>query len=114
MGKTEIQVELQKTWEAERRNMHRLPVTASAEVIDLASGMRCSTRTTDVGIGGCFVDVLLPLPVGSRVCVTLHHGLVHFQTEGQVVYSQRAIGMGIAFDELDSEQRHSLKQLSSV
>jgi hypothetical protein len=112
--KSEVQVGVQKIWEAERRNMHRLPVTASAEVIDLASGMRCSTRTTDVGMGGCFLDVLLPLPAGARVCVTLHHGLVHFQTEGLVVYSQPTIGMGIAFDELNSEQRHSLTQLSSV
>ena len=61
--------------------------------------------------GRLFSDVVLPLPVGSRVCVTLHNGLVHFQTEGQVVYSQPALGMGIAFDELNSEQRLSLMRL---
>lgn len=114
MTKLEVQVGLQKAWEAERRNMHRLPFTASAQVIDLASGKWCSTRTTDVGIGGCFVDVVLPLPAGSRVRVTLNHGPLHFQTEGQVVYSQPALGMGIAFDELNSEQRLSLMQLSSA
>jgi hypothetical protein len=31
--------------------------------------------------------------------------------KGQVVYSQSGLGMGIAFDELNSEQRDSLMQL---
>jgi hypothetical protein len=50
---------------------------------------RSDRATTDVGMGGCFLNVVLPLPVGSRVCVTLHHGLVHFQTEGFVVLESR-------------------------
>lgn len=101
----------QKAWEAERRNMQRLDFTASAEVIDFASKGRFSLRITDVGTGGCFLDAVFPLPVGSTVRVILHHGLMDFQAEGQVIYSQPGLGMGIAFDELNSEQRLSLMRL---
>jgi hypothetical protein len=100
-----------KAWEAERRNMFRTTFTASADVIDLASGTRFSLRMTDIGTGGCFLDTLLPFPVGSRVRVTLRHGLMDFEAEGQVVYSQPGLGMGISFDELNSEQKTSLVQL---
>jgi len=98
----------QKTWEAERRKMHHLPLTTAAEVIDLDSQARFSVRTTDVGPGGCFLDAVFPLPVGSSVRVILHQGLKDFHADGKVVYSQPGIGMGVAFDELDSEQRLSL------
>ena len=101
----------QRAWEAERRNMYRLTLTASAEVMDLTSGMQFSVRMTDVGTGGCFLDAVFPLSVGSRVRVTLHHGPMDFQAEGLVVYSQPRLGMGIAFDELSSEQRLSLMRL---
>jgi hypothetical protein len=70
-----------KTWQAERRNMHRLNFTASADVTELASRERFSLRMTDVGAGGCFLDALFPLPVGSKVPVTLRHGLMDFHAE---------------------------------
>ena len=39
--------------EAERRNAGRHMFTASADVVELGSGARFSTRTTDLGPGGC-------------------------------------------------------------
>ena len=38
-------------------------VTDAAEVIELHSGARFSTRTMDLGPGGCFVDTTVPFPV---------------------------------------------------
>jgi hypothetical protein len=86
------------TKEAERRSGDRYTVTAAAEVIDLGSGARFSTRTTDLGPGGCFVDTLVPLPVGSKVRVSVQKDKSEFETGGVVVYSQPGLGMGIAFD----------------
>jgi hypothetical protein len=101
----------QRAWEAERRKMFRLTFAASAEVIDHASRMQFSLRMVDIGTGGCFLDTLLPLPIGSRVRVTLRHGDMDFQAEGQVVYTQPRLEMGIAFDELKSGQRLTLLRL---
>jgi len=97
------------TAEAERRGADRHIFTASAEVVDMATGARFSTRTTDLGPGGCFVDTLSPLPIGSEVHVSVRKGQTHFQCEGSVVYSQDGLGMGIGFESLDATQQQQLE-----
>ena len=52
---------------AERRGANRHTITAAAEIVDVASGARFTTRTSDLGPGGCFVDSLTPFPIGSKV-----------------------------------------------
>ena len=94
--------------EAERRAGERHSFTASAEVIELASGARFSTRSTDLGHGGCFVDTMVPFPVGAKVHVRVHQAKNEFETTGTVVYSQAGLGMGVAFDALDPERRMAL------
>jgi PilZ domain len=94
--------------EAERRIAERHMFTAGAEVVELKSGARFSTRTTDLGPGGCFVDTTVPFPIGSNVRITLNKGTKAFATPGTVVYSQHGLGMGIAFTELDAEKRLEL------
>lgn len=96
------------TREAERRSADRHSFTASAEVVELGSGARFSTRTTDLGPGGCFVDTMVPFPVGAHVKVAVRKDQTQFDTKGTVVYSQHGLGMGIAFDELDASQRAAL------
>jgi hypothetical protein len=96
------------TEEADRRGADRHLVIASAEVVELSSGARFSTRTTDLGPGGCFVDTLTPFPVGSKVRVTVYKTNSHFETRGVVVYSQQGLGMGVAFDALEPQQRAAL------
>jgi hypothetical protein len=94
--------------EAERRNADRHNVTVSAEVTELSSGAKFSTRTTDLGPGGCFVDTLCPFQVGAGVNVKVRKGQSDFTTKGVVVYSQTGIGMGIAFDDMEPHQRAAL------
>ena len=94
--------------ETERRGTSRHMFTAAAEVIELKSGARFSTRTTDLGPGGCFVDTTVPFPIGSVVRITLNKGKTTFATAGTVVYSQHGLGMGIAFTDLDAEKRLEL------
>lgn len=98
------------TKEAERRTADRHIFTASAEIVEMSSGARFSTRTTDLGPGGCFVDTLVPLPVGAKVHVGVRKGKTQLDTNGVVVYSQAGLGMGIAFDSLDQSQRDALEK----
>jgi PilZ domain len=98
------------TKEAERRSGDRHIFTAAAEVVELSSGARFSTRTTDLGPGGCFVDTLVPLPVGAKVHVEVRKGKTQLDTNGVVVYSQTGLGMGIAFDSLDQSQQQALEK----
>jgi len=96
------------TSEADRRDTDRHVFTASAQVIELSSGARFSARTTDLGPGGCFIDMMLPFPVGSKVRVNIRKDERNFETDGFVVYSQDGLGMGIAFDAMDPHHRESL------
>jgi hypothetical protein len=98
----------EKARDAERRIAERHMFTAAAEVIELQSGARFSTRTMDLGPGGCFVDTTVPFPVGSKVRIALQKGKTNFKTGGSVVYSQTGLGMGIAFDQQQPEQRIAL------
>lgn len=98
------------TKEAERRTSDRHIFTASAEIVELSSGARFATRTTDLGPGGCFIDTLIPLPVGTKVHLGVRKGKTQLDTNGVVVYSQAGLGMGIAFDSLDRSQRAALEK----
>lgn len=93
---------------ADRRDNDRHVFTASAQVIELSSGARFSARTTDLGPGGCFIDMMLPFPVGSKVRVNIRKDARNFETDGFVVYSQDGLGMGIAFDAMEPHHRESL------
>src|SRR6202034_4687632 len=107
-GKPHKSVGKSAAGEAERRGNDRHAITASAEVVELGSGAKFSTRMTDLGPGGCFVDTMVPFPVGANVRVSVHKGKTQFETGGVVVYSQAGLGMGIAFETLESEQRAAL------
>lgn len=96
--------------ETERRSGNRRLFTASAEVTEVTSGARFSTRTTDLGPGGCFVDTTNPFPVGAGVRIAIRKGKNEFHTSGTVVYSQHGLGMGISFSGLDEGQRKALEQ----
>jgi PilZ domain len=93
---------------SERREADRHVFTASAEVREIGSGAKFTTRTTDLGPGGCFVDTMVPFPIGSRVQVSVHKDKHAFEATGTVVYAQPGLGMGIAFDALDEQQRDAL------
>lgn len=95
--------------DSERRGNDRVQFTIATEVVELSSGARFTTRTTDVGPGGCFVDTTVPFPVGTRVQVRLKHAKTTFDAMGSVVYSQTGLGMGISFTELSPERREELE-----
>ncbi len=95
--------------QTERRTGDRQTFIAIADIIDIASGARFSTRTTDLGPGGCFVDTLVPFEAGAKVRVHIRKGTSEFKTTGLVIYSQSGLGMGIAFDRILPEQRRELE-----
>lgn len=96
--------------EIDRRLDLRHQFTTEATVTEETSRARMSTRTADIGRGGCFVDTLVPLPVGSNVRMTLYRGKETLETPGVVIYSQSGLGMGIAFGDISPEQRVTLER----
>jgi PilZ domain-containing protein len=94
--------------QAERREGKRHPFIAAADVVDQRSGTRFSSRTTDLGTGGCFLDTLIPFEAGAKVRISIREGQNRFEATGIVVYAQSGLGMGVAFDPLQPDQLKAL------
>ena len=89
----------------ERRAGVRYPITASAEVYDLFSQASLTLRCSDLGYGGCYVDTISPLAVGSKVRIRIKRDLRDFEAAAIVAYAHVSLGMGLAFTEIKDEYR---------
>ena len=83
--------------EPERRLHSRFPFTVSVEAIELQSQAKLSARTSDVGLGGCYVDTLNPFAVGAVIKIRLTKDEVTLEADAKVIFSQVGMGMGVAF-----------------
>jgi hypothetical protein len=81
----------------ERRQHPRFPFSASIEIIETKSGSRISGRTSDLGLGGCYIDSINPLPVGTLAEARIQRGQECFEVQVIVVFSQINMGMGLMF-----------------
>jgi hypothetical protein len=94
---------------SKQRSVRRCSLVASAEVIDLHSGARLSARTSELGLGGCYVDSLNPFPEGTLVGLRILRDQGIFETQAKVVYCDPRFGMGLAFTEMKPDQRSLLE-----
>ena len=94
---------------AKQRAVRRCPLVASAEVTELGSGTVLSGRTSELGLGGCYVDSLNPFPEGTLVGLRILRDQGVFETKAKVVYCDPRFGMGLAFTEMSPDQRSLLE-----
>jgi len=100
----ERQEQLKKKMD-ERRGEVRYPFTAGAEITDLKTGTTVHARTSDLSAGGCYVDTMGPLSLGTQTKVRIIREKKALETNATVNYSQPGVGMGLAFTEMADEQR---------
>jgi hypothetical protein len=81
----------------DRRYAIRYPFAADAEFLDLETGSRSVGVTTDISMGGCFVCTSKPLPLKTRVRVTLRHKEQAVEALGVIRIVKPRIGMGVEF-----------------
>ena len=94
---------------AKRRSVLRCPLVASAEVTELDSRAQLKARTSELGLGGCYIDTLNPFPQGTLVHLRILRDNGQFETQAKVVYSDVRFGMGLAFTEMKVDQRSLLE-----
>jgi len=68
------------------------------------------TSATDIGGRGCYVETLLPLPLGTKVYITFWMDEQKIHTSGVVRTSDPGVGMGIEFTALDNTVQEQLQQ----
>jgi hypothetical protein len=96
---------------AKRRSVLRCHLVATAEVTELGSGSRArlSARTSEIGLGGCYIDTLNPFPESTRVHVRILRDGGVFESNARVVYNDSRFGMGLAFADTTGDQRAVLE-----
>jgi PilZ domain len=94
----------------ERRRNPRYPFMADVEIIDLESATTITAHTSDFSRGGCYVDMLNPLPEDTLVRLRVTKSQQTFETQAKVVYSSVGMGMGLRFGALDMAQRVVLER----
>ena len=69
-----------------------------------------SATTRDLSRGGMAIRTMSPLPVGTAIHVTFRvpGGATDIEARGQVVWSDRRVGMGIQFERLPAEAQQGL------
>jgi len=88
-----------------QRAVRRCPFVASAEVTELSSETCIAARTSELAVGGCYIETLNPFPEGTLVQVRILRDQGVFETKAKVVYSHSNFGMGLAFNEMAPSQR---------
>jgi hypothetical protein len=112
-------------WEEEVTKAHKPAVSSSKNKrryvrhkvwFPLEIGFEDSQRThmqtnaTDIGGRGCYVETLLPLPLGTKVKIAFWMDSEKIQTSGVVRASDGGVGMGIEFTQLDDHVQERLQQ----
>ena len=89
----------------DRRQHKRHAFSATAEVVDIVSGARLSTRAADLNQGGCYLDLMNALPIGSNVRIRIRSGGAELTCTAVVRDSRPGMGMGVAFTDLDDARK---------
>lgn len=89
---------------AERRSTPRYRFIADAEVIEVSSEARLKAQTSDLSVGGCFLDMLNPSPKGTEIQVRISQAGATFTALGRVAFVVPNLGMGVAFTNVDGNQ----------
>jgi PilZ domain len=87
----------------ERRTSARHPFTATAEIAELRSQTRIAGRSSDIGLGGCYIDSISPFSVGTAVRVRLECKSRKFEAMARITYAHASMGMGMAFTEIKAQ-----------
>jgi len=96
--------------DGDRRAHPRHALMAAAEVTDPPTGMRMKARTSDVSLGGCYINTLNPFPLGTQLQLKIEHGEATVEIEAYVSTRHEGLGMGLAFKHLGGEQKLLLER----
>ena len=96
--------------ESERRRAPRYPIIADAEVTEIASETKLGARTSDLSVGGCFLDMINPSPEGTEIVVRISRADTTFTARGKVVFQFPNMGMGVMFTSVPASQQAVLEK----
>lgn len=105
-------ISVEAGWSGQERRRHpRYRCPGEVELADLQTQATVRGRLGDISLGGCYVDMMAPHPVGTRLRLRLHTSEGKIETKGVVRASHPQMGMGLQFTEMTPENRQHLEVL---
>jgi len=96
----------------ERRQFPRFACRIEAQVVAHDRSVRLAGKITDIALGGCYLEMLTPLPVDCPVELTFGPREAPLQVTGTVRSSHTGMGMGVMFTGMSPGDFERLRQLT--
>lgn len=97
---------------SDRRQFPRANCRMDGYVTMVQGGVQLRGMVTDISLGGCYMEMLAPVPTDTEVEVLLRDGQLTLQAVGKVRSSQSGMGMGIAFTKMSPADFEKLQQIA--
>jgi ActR/RegA family two-component response regulator len=99
---------------SDRRSESRHSCRLGVDVFEAGNKVPHRCTLTDLGIGGFYVEMSAPFPVGTAVQVVVRTKEFKFAWVGTVQKVDRGFGMGVAFATQTAVQREQVQELIKV
>jgi hypothetical protein len=93
----------------EQRDSARFRCQTSVE-IHISGGASCWGTISDLSVGGCYVEMGVPLEPGTGLKVGLWLGQSKVWAEGQISHQTPGMGFGVQFIKIAAEDREQIKK----
>lgn len=104
-----VNVEAPSILQAERRRYPRTHTAIQIEIRPAGSDVPTRLETSDLSLGGCYVEMALTLEVGTRLDIVLWLDGEKLNTRGVIVTRHPQFGNGIEFVGMFSESYERLR-----
>jgi CheY-like chemotaxis protein len=110
-GRHEEAVARLHTESSNRRGQTRYACRLGAEVYQKGSSVRNYCHLSDLGPGGCYLEMPLAFAVGSQVEIVVRTHELKLRVGGEVKASHPGCGMGVSFRLNTKDERDGVQQL---
>ncbi len=94
----------------ERRLYPRLKCTTSVEIYPSDQPTPIRARTSDISLGGCFVEMSNPLPKGTEARIAIWVKDLKLWAKAQVVSSAPGFGVSVKFIAMSDQEKSQLQE----
>ena len=94
---------------ADRRRFPRFECKASVEV-RMESGSPVRGNLVDISLGGCYIEMMIPLPVSTQLTLVIWLDRGKIETPGLVTSSHAGFGVGVKFIGMGKPEREILER----
>jgi c-di-GMP-binding flagellar brake protein YcgR len=95
----------------ERREHSRVNACVQVELRQVGGPAIIRTKTSDISVGGCYVEMTFTLEPGSKLDMALWINEERLRCQGVVITRHPQFGNGIKFLDMDTEGRQRLQSL---